>query len=103
MKRRYLACLCGVLLVWAAVDDALAAETPEPDDDIAAAVDNDSLQSPVVHIQVRAETQNVMSSWLPHVVTTAITRGTVDVAAALPQSPTYQLADSLYLLMSLQR
>jgi hypothetical protein len=102
MKRRCLAFLCGLLVVWAAVDDALAAATPEPDDDIAAAADNDSLQSPVVHVQVQVELQDLMSACLPHVVT-AITGGTADVTTALPPNPAYRLADSLYLLMSLQR
>jgi hypothetical protein len=101
MKGKCLACLCGALLIWAAVDDAIAAQTPEPEDEIAAAVDNDSLQSPAVHVQVRAELQDVISACLSHAATAGIAPNTVALATA--PSDAYRFVNALYSLMSLQR
>jgi hypothetical protein len=81
----------------------LAAATPESDDDIAAAIDNDSLQSPAVHVEVRAELQNVIPSYLPQIVATALARPMADVATVLPASLADHSAAALYLFMSLLR
>src|SRR5262245_29585377 len=53
MKRHVLSWVCGALLFCAASDDVLAAQTPDPDDDITAAVE--PIRRPLVPKQQRRE------------------------------------------------
>jgi hypothetical protein len=59
-------------LFWAAFDDVLAAQTPNLDDDIAAALDNDCLCNASVNVLARAETERIMRTCPPHGGTIAI-------------------------------
>jgi hypothetical protein len=88
-----------VLLVWATIDDALAAQTPELDDDVAAALDNDCLQYAPVKVPARAEARPIYSvPALAGVRTARLPAATLgSVGGSCP------LADPLYLFMSLQR
>jgi hypothetical protein len=98
MKRRFMTSICITLLVWAAIDDALAAQTPDPDDDVAAALDNDCLQSEPVKVPTRAEAD----------VNSVPLVGGIHIAsspaAAISTSlGSYPVSQLLYLFMSLQR
>jgi hypothetical protein len=57
MKRHVLSHFCAALLFWAAYNDVLAAQTPEVDDDVAAAIDNDYVQCAPVNVPLRAMAQ----------------------------------------------
>jgi hypothetical protein len=94
MRRRFATWLCGALLLWAAFDDVLAAQTPEPDDDLAAALDNDYVQLAPVRVLSRA-------------VASVPLAGDIDIpvssTTAFRRDHSFRLADPLYLFMSLQR
>ncbi len=95
MKRRFVP-ICGALLLWAAFDDVLAAQTPEPDDDLAAALDNDCVQYAPVMVPARAETSVPVAADIDIPLgLTATVRPSIDHA--------FSLADPLYVFMSLQR
>src|SRR5262249_30994883 len=102
MKRPFMSSICGALLVWAAFDDVLAVQTPDPDDDIAAAMDNDCLRDAKVNVQAVAETERIMCSCPPSSATTAIRLGPVEGGTAVSRSEPCRLLDPLYLFMSLQ-
>ncbi len=96
MKRRFVTSICAALLVWATFDDVLAAQTAEPDDDLAAALDNDCVRYAPVKAPSRAEIQMPVAA---------------DIDIPLGLIPTLRpsldhallLADALYMFMSLQR
>ena len=102
MKRQVLSWICGALLFWAAFDDVLAAQTPDLDDDIAAALDNDCLQGVPLNVLARAETQRMMCTGTPHLATIALSPRAATARASAPPSGSRRLADPLYLFMSLQ-
>ncbi len=95
MKLRFVTSICAVLLVWAAIDDALAAQTPELDDDVAAALDNDCLQCAPVEVLARVE-------GLPIYSVPAVAHSPASTNGGL-SGDSYPLSDPLYLFMSLQR
>jgi hypothetical protein len=99
LKRRFVTSICAALLVWAALDDVLAAQTPEADDDVAAAQDNDCLQCAPVKVPARTEARLVYS------VPLAADIGAAPSPAATAGSVggSCPLCDPLYLFMSLQR
>jgi len=87
------------LLVWAAIDDVLAAETSALDDVLAAAQDNDCLQYAPVKVPARAEAVPIYS--VPAVAGIRIARSPGVTVGLVGGS--YPLCDPLYLFMSLQR
>jgi hypothetical protein len=100
MKRQLLLHLCCGLLIWAVFDDIVASQTPDPDDDVAAAADNDCLQWVPLSLQFRADSQSEMVS---PACSDGAAPGTriVRTLSTLPAS--HHLSNPLYLLMSLQR
>jgi hypothetical protein len=100
MKRQVLSWICGALLFWAAFDDVLAAQTPDLDDDIAAALDNDCLQDAPLNVLARREAQRIMRTCPPHSVSLGPRAG--QARSSDPPSGSRRLADPLYLFMSLQ-
>lgn len=100
MKRQLLLHFCCGLLVWAVFDDIVAAETPEPDDDAAAAADNDCLQWTPVSLQFQSDSQSKTGS-------RACSHGRAVSAPILrtcsSQDSSSGLSNLLYLFMSLQR
>src|SRR6516225_10207397 len=100
MKRQVLSCICGALLIWTAFDDVIAAQTPDPDDDIAAALDNDYLQDATLSVLARAEAQRIMCTCPPH--SAAIGPSAAKTGASAQPCGSRRLADLLYLFMSLQ-
>jgi len=101
MKRQFLSWICGALLVWTAFDDVIAAQTPEPDDDIAAALDNDCLQDAPLNVLARREAQRIMCTCPPRSV--SLGPRAAKARASAPPNGSRRPADPLYLFMSLQR
>jgi hypothetical protein len=102
MARNSLAWLCLALLLFASIDDLIAAETESPDDDVVAAADNDYVPSESPGSKSRARNQDqVTSDNLPSAVPSAglLTRG--DLFGSPVIGPA--LPNQLYSLMSLQR
>jgi hypothetical protein len=100
-KRQVLSFLCTALLLWAAFDDVVAAQTPNLDDDIAAALDNDCLCDASVNVLARAETERIMRTCPPQAGTIAI-RPTPRMTGSVRPSEACRFSDSLFCFMSLQ-
>jgi hypothetical protein len=99
MKRQLLLHLCYGLLIWAALDDIVAAQTPDPDDDIAAAADNDCLQWAPLSLQFRANSRREM---VFRARAHRAAPGAAIVRFSMPHASSC-LRNPLYLFMSLQR
>jgi hypothetical protein len=99
MKSKALSCVCVVLLLWSAYDDVLAAQTPELDDDIAAALDNDYVQCDSLSVQV--EMQHAVWGAKCHLLAipaTAPPKARICTSRGISN----QFPDPLYQFMSLQ-
>jgi hypothetical protein len=99
MKWYILSYLCATLLFWAAFNDVLAAQTPEVDDDIAAAMDNDFLQCAPVNVPPRA-IANPLRLDRAH---DDMAGGRAALRTPCLQQSVASLTDPLYQFMSLQR
>jgi hypothetical protein len=99
MKRQFVSSICVALLVWATIDDALAAQTPELDDDVAAALDNDCLQSASVKVPTRAE---ALPLYLSPREAAALLACSPASANSRSVGGSHPLSDPLYQFMSLQ-
>jgi hypothetical protein len=100
MKRQILLHFCCGLLVWAVFDDIVAAETPDPDDDAAAAADNDCVQWTPVSLQLQVESKSEIAS---RACSHGLATGAEIVRTFSLPGTSYPLLDLLYLFMSLQR
>jgi hypothetical protein len=99
MKRGFLHFCCG-LLIWAVFDDIVAAQTPELDDDIAAAADNDCLQWTPVSWQFRDDAQ---SDFVSRACSHGLATDRASVRTLCSPGASYCFLNSLYLFLSLQR
>lgn len=102
MKRQVFSCLCTGLLCWAGFNDVLAAQTPELDDDIAAALDNDCVQC----TSVRPESRTHAKRCLPaerHLESQVALATDLVSADMVRRHGRPSPADPLYQFMSLQR
>lgn len=99
MKRRFVTSICVGLLVWAAIDDALAARTLDVDDELAAAQDNDCLQYEPVKIAPRAAAMPLYS--VPIAADIDLARSSAVTLSSVGGA--YPLSGTLYWFMSLQR
>src|SRR5262249_15286228 len=99
MRRWFVTSVCVALLAWAGLDDALAAQTPELDDDVTASVDNDCLQYAVVKVPTRAEARLI--SQAPFAADVDLARSPLPAIDSV-RGP-HLLCNPLYLFMSLQR
>jgi hypothetical protein len=103
MKRKMVAWLFLGLLLFAWADDLIAAETDTPDDDIAAAADNDYRVYKTASSELRA-TRHAPGLHCPSISTTARIGLVVDRAGLLTApAPCLTPPDLLYSFMSLQR
>jgi hypothetical protein len=98
---RFISAMCAGLLLWASFNDALAAQTPELDDDLVASLDNDCLPFTPVRAPTRAaEHPNYP---VPPSMPGRISALTSTTPAGGPAGHSSPTADPLYLFMSLQR
>jgi hypothetical protein len=100
MKRQLLLHFCCGILVWAVFDDIVAAQTPDPDDDIAAAADNDCVEWTPVSLEFQAESQREIAA---RACAPGLAPGAATVRTFSSPGRSSCLSNPLYLLMSLQR
>jgi hypothetical protein len=100
VKRQCLSWICGALLFWVAFDDVLAAKTPDVDDEIAAALDNDFLQDAPANVQVRGESERALEQSLPTSHASGL-KGAMAGALAAPAA-SWRVASALVFLMLMQ-
>jgi hypothetical protein len=103
MLRKSIAWLFIGLLLFASVDDLLAAETDNTDDDFAASADNDCIANEAAGAQLRAALFNLIVCWPSPIAGTPITPLAYWRFLPALSSPRPHHRDLLYSLMSLQR
>jgi hypothetical protein len=103
MKRHVFSHFCAALLFWAAFNDVLAAQTPEVDDDLAAAMDNDYIQCAPVNVPSRATAHPLWLGQGHHSVLVDMAGARAALRATSFHPLLASLTNPLYQFMSLQR